>query len=418
MKEIEGLIDIVDQFKPGDTIVLHSALAEPAILGQQLGRLADRLDDVTVYCLMPMGEAGYGAAGAQSGLHVYTFLPGAGLRAAVNNGSATQEPVRLYDIAGYFANRKARVDWLFLQLSCPDADGNCSLGLSVDYMLSLLEQKPTIVAELNEQMPVTCGETEISHSLIDYALRVDYSPQTMPSGKADEIDRQVAAHVVDLLTDRQVIQYGIGTIPELVLSQVSHLKNLSIHTGLITDAVMAAMDSGAFDNSGHPDHPGKIVAAMAGGSAEFYRYLNHNDEILFRPTTYTHDRQVLRRIDGLVAINSVLQVDLLGTANAERAGGRTISGPGGLFDFARGASEAHKGLSILALRSVTRKGNKSCIVDMLDETAARTVTNEHLDYVVTEYGAAFVRGKKGAQIAEALIAIAHPDHRDRLSCAV
>jgi 4-hydroxybutyrate CoA-transferase len=362
-----------------------------------------------------MGEAAYGQNDAVSHLQVNTFLPGAGLRKAVNGGGATQYPVRLFDISAYITDPERSVDFLFLQVSPADHNGNHSLGLSVDYMHAALARKPVVIAEINPQMPRTHGQTTISADQIDYALDVDYPPQPMPAGKADDIDEKVAEHVVGLLGDDMVLQYGIGTIPELVPVRAGHLKGLSIHTGLITDAIIAAMQTGSFDNYGQPDHPGKIVTTMAGGSAGFYQYLDNNTDITFQPTTYTHSREVLRRIDKLVAINSVLQVDLAGRANAERAGGRIISGPGGLFDFARGATESRGGISVLALRACTRRGDQSCIVNTLGDDAATTVTTEHLDYVVTEYGVASVRDKTGAALARELAAIAHPEYRRGLA---
>ena len=414
MKKIQNLAEILNQFSAGQTIVLHSALAEPAVLGAQLAEHAAELAGVKLYCLMPMGEAAYGQAPAASHLQVNTFLPGAGLRKAVNNGDASQLPVRLFDISGFFSPDERKVDFVFLQVSAADENGDHSLGITVDYMHAVLARKPVVIAEVNPQMPVTAGQSKISAAQIDYAIDVDYCPQTMPLAKADAVDEKVAENVVGLLGNDMVLQYGIGTIPELVPVRAGHLKGLSIHTGLITDAIMPAMQTGAFDNHGQPDHPGKIVTTMAGGSEDFYRFLHNNCDITFQPTTYTHNHDVLRRIDKLVAINSVLQIDLAGRANAERAGGRIISGPGGLFDFARGATESRGGISVLALRACTRRGDNSCIVAALNADAATTVTTEHLDYVVTEYGVASVRDKTGAALASELAGVSHPDFRSDL----
>jgi 4-hydroxybutyrate CoA-transferase len=414
MRQIATLDEVEELFRPGVSIVLHSACAEPKFLAAELARIADRLDGVKLYTLMPMGDAPYAKAARKGHLDVSTFFPGKGLREGVNKGQAALIRLPLSAIPCEFAANRRTCDVLLLQVSPPDERGWMSLGLSVDYMRAALSQNPLVVAEINPAMPATCGDTMIRESQISYCVQAKEPPQSIAPSEGDDIERRIAHNIAGLIGNGAVIQAGIGALPDLVLGQLGHLRDLGVHSGIMTEAFIPLLEKGAVTNATKGEFRGKCVTTMAAGRQPFYDFLNRNHEIEFHPCSLTHSFETLSRIEGLTAINSVLQIDLAGQANAERIDGRTISGPGGLPDFAKGASASKNGASILALRSTAKSGQRSNILCELCADDPVTVAADHIDYVVTEHGVARLKGLGPDKRAQALIAIAHPDFRAAL----
>lgn len=402
----------------GGTVVLHSGFAEPILLARQLAAQAEALRGVQVLSLMPMGEAPYGQPGPAAQLDVATFFPGKGLRAALDAGRARALRHPLSAIPGLFERGEIKADVLLLQVSPPNDSGHVSLGISLDYMRAVLAQRPLVVAEINPRMPRTCGDTRWPVEQIDWFVEGGEGPQQVSPGAADTVDQQIARHVAGLVRDGAVLQIGIGSLPDAVLAQLGHLKHLGLHSGIVTDAVRPLIEAGVIDNSTKTFMPGVSVTTMAGGTQAFYDFLHRNPAIEFHPCGLTHNAQVLTGIDGLCAINSALQVDLSGQVNAETVNGRKVSLPGGLPDFAAGAARSRGGLSIVALRSSFGKPGTdrttSNIVARLDDDAPASVPAADVDFIVTEHGAAPVRGVSPRERAAGLVAVAHPDHREAL----
>lgn len=413
-KLLRGLDEVLSLFREGTTVVLHSGFAEPIGLALQLEQNAAALHGVKVYSLMPMGLAPYASEEAARHLSVHTFFPGKGLRTAVNGGRARVHRTALSKIPKIFAQGRVKADVLMLQVSQPNAAGEASLGISVDYMRAVLEQAPIVIAEINPRMPRTCGDAVIREDQIDYVFEAETEPQRMEAGPPDETDQRIADNVAGLVGDRAVLQTGIGAIPDLVLSRLTHLSNLGIHSGIITDALVPLLNSGAVTNGAKTQFRGKCVTTMAGGTQAFYDFLHDNPEIEFHPCSLTHDLETLAGMEGLCAINSALQVDLAGNVNAETLDGRVISAPGGFPDFARGASAAPGGVSIVALRASGEGGARSNIVPGLPRGAPATVSAEHIDYVVTEHGIARIRGLGLADRRAAMLAVAALECRHEL----
>lgn len=414
MKLIEDIQEILPSLRPRSSVVLHSGCAEPRYLARQLADHAAALRDVRVYTMMPMGDAPYAAAPAAS-LPLVTFFPGRGLRKAATSGRAEVVRIALSGIPKLFQERAVRADVLMLQLSPPDEEGTMSLGISVDYMRAVLEQRPMVIAEINPSMPRTCGDTIIRDHEIGYIVQSRCPPQPVPPAEPEAVDRGIADHVADLIGHGAVIQTGIGSLPELVLGRLASLRDLGIHSGIVTDALMPLLEKGVVTNATKKRFQGRCVTSMAAGSQDFYNALHRNPAIEFHPCSLTHDVGVIAGIDGFCAINSVLQIDLGGRANAERVDGKTISAPGGLPDFAQGATLAKDGKSIIALRATSNGGSRSNILAELPADAPVTVTAAHIDYVVTEYGVARLRDLDPTGRAKALVAIAHPDFRAELN---
>ena len=403
MKRVDHVGSLLARLGSGRTVVLHSACAEPAFLARQVAEHASAMRGVHLVTLMPMGDAPYGEPTPTADLDVATFFPGRGLRSALNAGRVRALRHPLSAIPALFDSGAMKADVLLLQVSTPDNTGQVSLGVSVDYMRAVLAQSPLIVAEINPRMPQTCGDTRMPVSQIDWFGDADGPPQDVPLTFADEVDQRIARNVAGLVRDKAVLQIGIGSLPDCVLGQLGHLKHLGLHSGIVTDAVRPLIESGAIDNSTKRRFPGISVTTMAGGTQSFYDFLHRNPAIEFHPCSLTH---------------GALQVDLAGQVNAEEVGGRKVSLPGGLPDFAAGAVSARGGVSIVALRSTFgRSGSadtSSNIVTRLDANAPVTVPPSAVDFIVTEYGVAPMRDASYNERAAALVAVAHPDHRDKL----
>lgn len=414
MNRLDDLAGVLAGLGQGATVVLHTACAEPLLLTRELAERAPALAGLNVVTMMPMGSAPYGEPGPASQLRVATFFPGKGLRAALRAGRARPLRHPLSAIPGLFDSGAIRADAVLLQVSPPDQTGHVTLGLSVDTMRSVLAQAPLVIAEINPRMPRTCGDTRLPASAIDWFVEAESGPQEVPPAPADEVDRQIARHVASLVRDGAVLQVGIGSLPDCVLGQLGHLKHLGLHSGVITSPVQQLIEAGVIDNSTKKRFRGVGVTTMACGTQAFYDFLDGNAGIEFHVCSLTHGAAVLEQIDGLCAINSALQVDLAGNVNAETVAGQRISMPGGLPDFAAGARRARGGVSILALRSSFGRQGASNVVARLDAGSPVTVTARDVDFVVTEYGVAALHGGSARRRAAALIAVAHPDHREAL----
>jgi len=406
--------EVAQHLAPGSSVVLHSAYAEPGFLAQQLARAGEELQDVRVYTLMPTGPTPYAAPQLDGHLRVQTFYPGRGLRAAVNASRADLIRAPLSAIPRMFRDGSVKADVLLLQLSPPDQHGMMSLGISVDYMRAVLEQNPVVVAEVNPAMPHTCGDSCIAMDQVDYVVDARTPIDSIAAAVPDQIDQRIAGHIAGLIGHGAVLQVGIGSIADLVLGHLTHLSNLGIHSGIITEAVVALIEGGIVTNATKRRFAGKSVSTMAAGTQGFYDYLHKNPLVEFHPCDVTHSAELLAGIDGLCAINTVLQIDLAGQANAEQMDGQIISSVGGLGDFAKGASAAKGGRSIISLRSSSRDGQRSNILPEYPAGAPVSLAAANIDFVITEHGVASIRGLGPAALAQALIEIAHPDHRAAL----
>lgn len=412
MRRLTTLAEIAQRLPERPTFVLHSACAEPIGLSRLLAQDAVAFEGATVYSLMPMGDAPYGEAPASQHLNVVTFFPGKGLRAAVTAGRARTLRHPLSTIPALFDCGEIRADAVLLQVSPPDALGRVSLGVAVDTLQAVLRQRPLVIAEINPRMPATCGDASFDAALIDYFIDAQAGPEVVPMAEADAVDLKIARHVASLVEDGAVLQLGIGSLPDQVYGCLADRRHLGLHSGIITEAARALIESGVIDNSTKRVKPGVSVTTMAAGTQPFYDWLDGNAAVEFHPCSFTHDGQVLQSLTGLTAINSALQIDLSGQANAETVGGRVVAAPGGLPDFARGAHDAPGGQSILALRACHK--DTSNIVARFAPGTPASLSADVVDHVVTEFGIASLRGVTPQQRAEALISIAHPMHHDAL----
>jgi acyl-CoA hydrolase len=346
-------------------------------------------------------------------LSVSLFV-GPRLRVPIDEGRADFIPVFLSDIPSLFTSGKLPLDVALLQLSPPDRHGYCTLGTSVDTALAASHAAHHLIAEINEQMPRTLGNTlvpfERVHAFIHTNRAVHVLEQAPPTPVEDAIGEQVAA----LVPDGATLQMGIGAIPDAALRRLTGKHDLGIHTEMFSDGVLDLIESGAVTNALKHIHRGRTVTSFVSGSRRLYEFVHDNPFVEFHPCDRTNDTALIRQNPQVVAINSAIELDLSGQICADSIGFRIYSGIGGQMDFMRGAALSAGGKPIIALPSTAANGTVSRIVSALKPGAGVVTTRGHVHWVVTEYGAVDLFGKSLRERAELLVSVAHPDFRGDL----
>ena len=320
-------------------------------------------------------------------------------------------PLSYSGITRYFADSNG-FDFALIQVSPPDAEGNCSLGSSVDFVPAIIPKTKTLIAEINQAMPFQHGSPTIRLDSIHYAVETDHPLVGFDEIVINEEQNTIGRLVAELIADGSTIETGIGQLPTMVLKALHDKNDLGVHSGMISDAMADLIDSGVINGRQKNVDTGKVVAGVALGSPRLHAFIRHREDIFFRPVTYTHNPDIIKLNDNFIAINSVIEIDLFGQINGETIGGKQVGGQGGLADFMRGAKLAKNGRSIIVLPANVAGHTISRIVLKLDVV---TCPRSDVDYVVTEYGVADIRYKNLDDWAAALIAIAAPEFRDELA---
>jgi 4-hydroxybutyrate CoA-transferase len=399
--------------KSGMRVFLHGAAATPAGLIDALVRRPD-LAGVTLYHLHTVGPAPFAAPGEEGRFFSVSLFTGPPLRAAVEAGRADFMPIFLSDIPLLFSSGRIPLDVAMLQVSPPDRHGYCTLGTSVDTALAAAASARYIVAEINDRMPRTHGNTLLHVDRIAAFVRTDRPLPTHPRSEADPIADAIGEHASALVRDGATLQMGIGAIPDAVLRRLLNKHDLGIHTEMFSDGVVDLAEAGAITNTRKKLYPGRIVTSFVLGTQRVYDFVDDNPFVEFHPCDLTNDTARIRKNDDVVAINSALEVDLSGQVCADSIGHRIYSGIGGQMDFIRGSALSKGGTPIIALPSTAAQGRLSRIVPALTPGAGVVTTRGHVHWIVTEYGAVNLFGLSLRQRAEALISIAHPDFRSGL----
>lgn len=308
------------------------------------------------------------------------------------------------------------IDAAVVQVSPPGPDGRFSLGVSVGTPIEIMANAPLVIAEVNPHMPYTFGAGELDRDEIDLLVDVDHGLVELPGSTVDETSATIGRLVAGEIQNRSIIQFGVGAIPKAVLGALHGHRDLGVHGGMIGDEVVSLYNSGAITGVSRPTWPGKMVVGAVLGTREAFDFAHRNPDLLMVPSTISHGPAALGALDHFVAINSAVEVALDGSINAEMAGSRVLSGPGGQPDYLVGAAEAEHGRSIIALPSTAgRNGSRSRIVADLAAGTSVTSLRSFADLVVTEHGVARLKGRTFAERAEALRVIADPAHRHLLS---
>ncbi|MDR7455551.1 MAG: acetyl-CoA hydrolase/transferase C-terminal domain-containing protein, partial [Armatimonadota bacterium] len=315
---------------------------------------------------------------------------------------------------GLFQRGLLPIDVALVHVSPPDEHGFCSFGIEVGITKPAAQSARVIVAEVNDRMPRTLGDSFIHISKIDHIVPVSYPLPEVAMAGTSEVAQQIAHHIAGLIPDGATLQTGIGAIPDAVLRRLGNHKHLGVHTELFSDGIIDLIERGVLTGERKTLHPGKVVAGFMLGTQRLYDFVHDNPIIELHPTSYTNDPFVIARNARMVAINSAIEVDLTGQVCADSIGSRFYSGVGGQLDFIYGASRAEGGVPIIALPATALDGTASRIVPVLRPGAGVTTTRNHVRFVVTEHGVADLYGKTIRERARALIAIAAPRFREDL----
>ncbi len=398
----------------GNRIYLGGGAAVPQRLIDALMGRADELRNVELVHLLHFGTAPYvDSAYAGHFRHNALFI-GHNVRHAVQTGGADFTPVFLSEVPNLFRNGPLPLDFAFVQVSPPDEHGFCSFGVEVGCTKPAAAAARFVIAEVNRQMPRTLGDSFIHVRDIDAVVEVDYAIPEAPQGGASPVHRRIGELIAAMIPDRATLQMGIGSIPDAVLANLQHHKDLGIHTELFSDGVVELVEEGIITGAAKTLHPGKLVAGFLFGTKRLYDFIQDNPFVELHPTDYVNDPFVIARNDQMISINSALEVDLTGQVAADSIGPCFYSGVGGQVDFVRGAARAKGGKPIIALSATARDGAISRIVPSLKVGAGVTTSRNDVHYVVTEYGVAELYGRSVRQRAQALIHVAAPEFREEL----
>lgn len=404
----------VQQIKSGQRVVVAHACGEPSIILDALVANAAQYENVEIIHMVAMGKAAYCQPQYDKNFHHNAFFLGGSTRAAAAEGRVDFTPVYFSEIPSLL-REDLRPNVTLLQCSPPDAHGYVSLGVSVDYTKPAAEASDLVIAQVNQNMPRTLGDSFLHVTQIGCLVEADTPVIELAPPKIGDVERAIGENVASLVRDGDTLQLGIGAIPDAVLLFLKEKNDLGIHTEMFSDGVVELVEAGVITNKAKTLHRGQSVATFLMGTRRLYDYVNNNPAVAMYPVDYVNDPYVIGQNDNLVSINSCVQVDIMGQVVSTSAGLRQISGVGGQVDFVRGANLSKGGRAIMAMPSTTGKGKISKIVPFLDQGSAVTTTRNEVNYVITEYGIAKLKGKSLRQRAEALIRIAHPDFRDELT---
>ncbi|MGB4547891.1 MAG: acetyl-CoA hydrolase/transferase C-terminal domain-containing protein, partial [Syntrophales bacterium] len=406
----------VERIRRGDRVFIASACAEPRHLVDALIRHVENNPGAYPHALQIrlLGVTPYAEDRFGSNFRCNSFFISESNRSAVNRGLADYTPVFLSRVPELFDRSMERVDVALIQTSLPDVHGYLSLGISVDIVKAAAAKARVVIAQVNRNMPRVPGDTFLPIDDIDFLVCHDEPLLEYAPAVDTDIARRIGRHVARLILDGDTIQVGYGVIPNAILSSLSRKRHLGVHTEFLSDGIVELMKAGVIDNSRKTVNRWKTVATFCMGKTSTYEYLKDNPLIEFHAIDYTNDPLVIARQNGMVAINSALEIDLTGQATAESIGRIFYSGIGGQADFMRGAALARNGKTILTIPSTADGGGMSRIVPFLQRGSGSTVLRGDVQYVVTEWGIAYLQGKNVRERAMDLIAIAHPNFRSRL----
>ena len=402
------------QVRSGMRVYIQPGCAEPETLVEALLERAPFVHDVEVVHLLTLGNADYVKPQMAPHFRHNAFFIGGNVREAVNDGRADYTPVHLSEIEQLFESGAMPLDVALIQVSPPDSHGFCSFGVGVDITLTAARCARHVVAQVNDHMPRTYGDSFIHVGQIDAFVESSRPLCELPTEKITELHVAIARNVAGLIEDGAVIQTGIGGIPDAVLPLLMNRKDLGVHTELVSDGVIPLVEAGVITGERKNFKPRKIVLGFALGSKKLFDFVDDNPIFEFRPSAYTNDPIRIAHNDNMIAINSALQVDLTGQVCADSLGTRFYSGIGGQVDFLRGAAHSKGGKPVIALPSTAKNGTVSRIAAMLTPGSGVVTSRGLIRYVVTEYGVAYLHGKSIRKRAKALIEIAHPKFRAEL----
>ncbi|NHN26429.1 acetyl-CoA hydrolase/transferase family protein [Flavobacterium jejuense] len=411
MSKYVSATEAVKVVKSGDRIYVQAAAATPTLLTKALAERASELKNVEICHLHTEGDAPYANPELAKSFHVNSFFIGKNVRHTLKAGNGSYTPVFLSELPFLFKKKVLKLDVVFIHVSPPDKHGYCSLGVSVEASIAAIENAKTVIAQVNPQMPRTFGDGVLHLSEIDYLVDVNlpiYGHEVVPFTEAEE---KIGAYIASLIEDKSTLQMGIGSIPNAALSKLTNHKDLGLHTEMFSDGVIDLIEKEVINCNYKGTFTGRALATFLIGSKKLYDFIDDNPFIEMKESSIVNDTARIRKNPKMVAINSAIEVDVTGQVCADSIGAKMYSGVGGQMDFIRGASLSDGGKAIIALPSITKKG-ESRIVPYLKQGAGVVTTRSHIHYIITENGIADLYGKSLKQRVNELVKIAHPMHQE------
>lgn len=421
-KKIISVYDAISKVKDGDTIISGLGASEGRTFLSNLHRIYDKINNVTVTTCLPMTDCEYFSNPIYSEkFYMDSWFLTPATRKAWKNGNISFIPNHLH-LAAYKRLFYRKPNIYVGSASMPDKHGYISLSLSNTYEKRMIDAADLVILEINPNFPRTFGDLNIHYSQIDYLIESNYNPPEIDDVAPNELDTKIGGFVADLINDGDCIQLGIGGIPNAVASALINKKNLGVHTEMFTSGMMKLAKAGVVNGSKKNIHKGQMVCAFAMGTKELYEYIDDNPSILVMDGNYVNDPYTISQNDNQVSINTTIEIDLTGQCASESIGTRQFSGTGGQADTVIGAQKSKGGRSFITLYSTAKIKDKqtgevkviSKIVPTLNNGAIVSLSRNDVDYVVTEYGVASLRGSDIRERARRLIGIAHPDFREKL----
>ncbi|MFW9906928.1 MAG: acetyl-CoA hydrolase/transferase family protein, partial [Candidatus Thorarchaeota archaeon] len=400
--------------KPGDRIFVGTGCAQPRLLILHLSNMETHTEDNEIYHVISFGSAPYVKDQYTKRFRYNSFFITDNIRAAVKTGRADYTPVSSRKLPELFRKKLLPIDVALIQTSMPTTSGDVSLGISVDITKSAIKNARIVIAEINSEMPVTHGDSLIPISDIDFMVE-NHAPlqEWIPPSSTPQIER-VAKNVATLIENGSTLHFGIGNVPNAVPKYLLNRSNLGIHSEMITDSVLDLIESEVVTNSEKVIHKRETISSFCIGTQKLYNMINDNPAFKFYTSDYVLDPNIVSKNPKMVTVNSALEIDLTGQVAADSLGHYLFSGIGGAVDLHRGALRSEGGKVIIALASTSRDGQKSRIVSHLSPGAGVAITRADIEYVVTEYGIAYLHGATLRERVLAMIALAHPKFRKGL----
>lgn len=405
--------EAVELIHDGDTIAAGFACGEPFGIEEELVRQYERFHDVTIVTMLTMGDAPWCREEMKGHFRLNSLFASASTRNAVSSGAADFTTCHFYEIPDLLKNYiRPRV--AIVTLSPPDEHGYCSFGTSVDYIKGVCDYAEVVIAQINKNMPRTFGNSIIHVRDVSAFVLKDMPLPQVPIAPISDIEMQIGKYCASLIHDGDTLQLGIGGLPNAVCLQLRDKKDLGLHSELVGDGVVDLLESGVINNKRKTINRGRSILGAAFGSEKLNRYIHNNPSVELHPIDYVNNPVIIAQNDNMVSINSCLQIDLLGQIVSDTIGLHQFSAVGGQVDFVRGSTMSRGGRSLIATASTAKKNTVSRIVPLITEGSAITTPRNDVNYVITEYGIAQLKGKTLKDRAAALIQIAHPNFRAEL----
>lgn len=413
-KKLVTAEEAVAEINSHNRVYISGNAATPYVLMKALASRKDELEGVELVHVLLLGEDPLARPGMEGHFRHNSLFVGPADRKAINEGRADYIPIFLHQIPNLFYSGQMLLDVAVLHLSLPDEHGFMSYGVEVLASKAAAETAKIVIAQVNEKMPRVLGDSFIHVSRVHKIIEVSEDLPQLEKKPFSEVERKIGHFIAELIEDGSTLQLGIGGIPDAVLSALKGRQDLGIHTEMVSDGVMEAIEDGIITGAKKTFHPYKVILTFILGSNKLYKFANNNPTFEAHPVDYVNHPFNVSQNETMVAINSAVEVDITGQVCSDSIGTYIYSGFGGQVDFIRGAAHSKKGLPIIALPSTAKKGEISRIVPFLKRGAGVVTTRGDVMYVVTEYGVAYLHGKNLKERTEALINIAHPNFKDDL----